>query len=292
MQAALAGRYQIERTVGSGAMAVVFQARRVDGGQVVALKVMRPEIGYEDGVVERFRIEARATAQLHHDNIVQLRAHGEAGEILWIEMDLVEGDSLETLLRAGPLPWERVARLLSQAAGALAYAHSCGIIHRDVKPANLLIPSATDRVLVTDFGVARIRDTARITATGMTVGTPGYMSPEQFYLDKELTPATDQYSLGVVAYQMITGTIPPPPDPDRPAGRITISSRTIRLLAPACPLQLAALAQRMLALDPRRRWPDLKEVSTAAAEIAATGVAAATSRPGDYLITALRRLLP
>jgi serine/threonine-protein kinase len=275
-------------------MAVVFRARRIDLGRAVALKVMRPETGYGDGIVERFRLESKAAAQLHHDNIVQMHAHGEVGDLLWIEMDLVDGNPLDAILQTGPMPWERAARFLSQAAGALAYAHARGVIHRDIKPANLLIPSATDRVMVTDFGVAKLRGEAGLTASGMSVGTPAYMSPEQCFLGGELTAATDQYSLGVVAYQMVTGTVPQSLDPGGQSLPSAVTPAAIRSLAQLCPPALTALIRGMLAFDAERRWPDLQQVSDAAHQIATTGTSTLCEPPRhrNRLVAALRRLIP
>lgn len=260
-------------------MAVVFRARRTDADDAVAIKVMRPELGYEDGVVERFRIEARAMGQLHHENIVEVREHGEVGRILWIEMQLVDGVPLDRLIRDGPLDWRRAARWLGQAAAALGYAHASGVIHRDIKPANLLISAGFDRLLIADFGIAKIVGASRLTATGTTVGTPAYMSPEQFAFDRELTAATDQYSLGAVAWEMITGTVPPAADSDEQRGWRKHARRQLLSLAPDCPPAFAGLIVRMLAADAEDRWPDLDLVSRAALEIAATGDAAAIAMP-------------
>jgi len=279
VQAALADRYRIEGPIGHGGMAVVFRARRTDGADPVAVKVMRPELGYEDGVVERFGIEALAMGQLHHENIVEVRAHGEAGKVLWIEMQLIDGEPLDRLLRNGPLDWRRAARLLGQAASALAYAHGAGVIHRDIKPANLLVAAGSDRLLIGDFGIAKIVGASRLTATGTTVGTPAYMSPEQFAFDREVTAATDQYSLGVVAWQMITGTVPPAADSDDWRGWTRSSSRRIRSQAPDCPSAFVTLIARMIAVDPDARWPDLAFVSRAALEIASTGHATSIPIP-------------
>jgi serine/threonine-protein kinase len=271
VQSALMGRYRIERPIGHGGMAVVFRACRVDDGVAVAIKVMRPELGYEDGVVERFRIEALAMGQLHHENIVEVRAHGEVGSILWIEMQLVDGAPLDILIRPGPLDWSRAARLLGQAASALAFAHVAGVIHRDIKPANLLVAAGSGRLLIADFGIARIVGASRLTATGTAVGTPAYMSPEQFAFDGEVTAATDQYSLGAVAWQMVTGMIPPAADSDDWRRWSKSACGRIRSLAPNCPAPLAILISRMIAVDPAARWPDLELVSRAAFEISVTG---------------------
>ena len=276
-------------------MAVVFRGRRTDGKHAVAIKVMRPEIGYEDGVVERFHIEGEVMAQLDHPHIVRINARGEDGEILWLEMDLVEGSSLAAVLKRGPVAWRRAARLIAEAADALAYAHARGVVHRDVKPANLLLTNAEDRLVVADFGIARIVDSRRLTATGVVVGTPSYMSPEQLAAKGEFVPASDQYALGAVAYEMITGTFP---ESGLKVGREGSVSRflrrkRLRSLGPACPHALGVLVARMLELRPENRWPDLGVVSRLAREIAETGTATSLQRrtPGRRIVAMFRRMI-
>ena len=293
IQAALADRYRIEERIGRGGMAVVYRATDLATGGPVAIKVMRPELGYEDGVVERFRIEARVMGHLRHENIVEVRAHGEAGNILWFEMQLIDGSSLDRVISDGPLDWRRAARLIAQAAGALAYAHRSGVIHRDVKPANLLVCSGSDHLRIVDFGIAKIVGASQLTATGITVGTPAYMSPEQFTYGRDLTTATDQYSLGVVAWQMITGLVPPALKGDSQRQRRRKKRGRVRSLAPECPPALATLIERMLAYDPGDRWPDLAFVSGAALEIATSGDAAAITAPTyrNRMYSALKKLL-
>jgi serine/threonine protein kinase len=285
----------LERRIGHGAMAMVFSARRIDGNRAVAIKVMRPEIGYEDGVVERFHIEGEVMAQLDHPHIVHINARGEAGEILWFEMDLVEGSSLAAVLQRGPIPWRRAARIVAEAADALAYAHSRGVVHRDVKPANLLLMQPADSVVIGDFGIARIVGTRRLTATGLVVGTPSYMSPEQFYSVGEFAATADQYSLGAVAYEMITGTAPPSAVSSGGGASARRSPRRapIRTLAPECPAPLAVLVGRMLAFRAEDRWPDLAVVSRLAREIAETGTATGLQRPGPggRIVAMLRRII-
>ncbi|MES2304510.1 MAG: serine/threonine-protein kinase [Gemmatimonadota bacterium] len=275
VQQALSGRYQIIRELGFGGMAVVYLAENLDFQRLVAIKVMRPEKGYEDGMAERFRTEAVAVAQLRHPHIIGVHARGEDGDILWFEMDFVPGESLETLLQQGPLDESRVARYLAQAADALAFAHAQGVIHRDIKPSNLLIDASTDYLVITDFGIAKIVGKTSLTETGMTVGTLGYMSPEQLAADRSLTATADQYSLGVVAYECITGARPFPGDSpgELVAAQVTRPPPSVTEMDPACPRDLAMLIHRMMALDPEERWPDLSIVKIAATEIASTGEA-------------------
>ena len=275
VQAALAGRYQVEGELGHGGMAVVFRAHNLNLDRAVAIKVMRPDKGYEEGVVDRFRTEAMAIAQLRHPNIIGVHARGEAGDILWFEMDLVDGGSLDKLICAKRLEPARAARFLADAAGALAYAHGKGVIHRDIKPSNLLVAAHADHLVVTDFGIAKILGTSTLTDAGMTVGTVAYMSPEQLRIGWQLTAATDQYSLGVVAYEMIAGGRPF--TADTPVQFAVIQATRplppLRTRAPGCPADLARLIERMLAIAPEDRWPDLTVVKRAAEEIALIGAA-------------------
>ena len=206
-----------------------------------------------------------AITNLRHPNIIVVHDRGEADEVLWFEMDLVDGGSLDRAIKAGPLDPRRAARILAGAADALAHAHARGIIHRDVKPSNLLLASKSDHLLVTDFGIAKILGTSTLTDAGMTIGTVAYMSPEQLAVGKDLTPATDQYSLGVVAYEMIAGVRPFAADTP---GQFAIMQATqplpsLRAKAPHCPPELAALIHRMLATRPSDRWPDLSIVKRA-----------------------------
>jgi serine/threonine protein kinase len=275
VQSSLADRYQVEREIGHGGMAVVFLAHRLDLPRPVALKVMRPEKGYEDGFVERFRSEAHAIAQLHHPHIIGVHAKGEQGEVLWFEMDYVDGGSLDTLIAAGPMEPRRAARFLAQAASGLAHAHAHQMVHRDIKPSNLLFAKDTDHLVITDFGIAKILGNSTLTETGMTIGTIAYMSPEQLASGRGLSPAADQYALGVVAYEMVAGCRPF--NADTP-GQFAVAQVTQPLppllsKAPRCPPDLAKLIERMLTVDPGARWPNLHVIKTAAEEIALTGSA-------------------
>jgi serine/threonine protein kinase len=292
VQQALAGRFRVDGELGHGGMAVVFRAHNINLDRPVAIKVMRPEKGYDEGVVDRFRTESLAVANLRHPNIIVVHDRGEADEILWFEMDLVDGGSLDRAIGTGPLDPRRAARLLAGAADALAYAHARGIIHRDIKPSNLLLGSKSDHLLVTDFGIAKILGTSTLTDAGMTIGTVAYMSPEQLAVGKDLTPATDQYSLGVVAYEMIAGVRPFSADTP---GQFAVMQATqplpsLRVKAPHCPPELATLIHRMLAIRPADRWPDLSIVKRTAEEIAITG--SSTSLKAAARSSAVRRLPP
>jgi len=204
---ALAGEYEIDREVGRGAMAVVYRAKEAGLGRRVALKVLPPEMTLSPELTERFKREARLAASLDHANIIPVYREGQAGRFLFMAMKFIEGRSLEAIIESqGPLPVQVVLHVLRSATSALAYAHDRGIVHRDIKSANILI-DGDGRVVVTDFGIARATEDANLTSTGTMVGTPYFMSPEQCAA-RRIGPQSDQYSLGVVAFQMLTGSVP------------------------------------------------------------------------------------
>ena len=204
---ALSGEYDIDREVGRGAMAVVYRATEAGLGRRVALKVLPPEMTLNRELTERFKREARLAASLEHPNIIPVYREGQSGRFLFMTMKFVEGRALEDIIASqGPLPVSVVLHVLRAATSALAYAHERGIVHRDIKSANILV-DRDGRVVVTDFGIARAAEDASLTSTGTMVGTPYFMSPEQCAA-RRIGPQSDQYSLGVVAFQMLTGSVP------------------------------------------------------------------------------------
>ena len=204
---ALTGEYDIDREVGRGAMAVVYRGIEAGLGRRVALKVLPPEMTLNRELTERFKREARLAASLEHPNIIPVYREGQAGRFLFMAMKFVEGRSLDDIIASqGPLPVTVVLQVLRSATSALAYAHERGIVHRDIKSANILV-DRDGRVVVTDFGIARAAEDANLTSTGTMVGTPYFMSPEQCAA-RRIGPQSDQYSLGVVAFQMLTGSVP------------------------------------------------------------------------------------
>jgi serine/threonine-protein kinase len=204
---ALTGEYDIDREVGRGAMAVVYRATEAGLGRRVALKVLPPQMTLNPEMTERFKRESRLAASLDHPNIIPVYREGQAGRFLFIAMKFIEGRSLEDVIEAqGPLPVSVVLHVMRSATAALAYAHDRGIVHRDIKSANILI-DRDGRVVVTDFGIARAAEDGSLTSTGTMVGTPYFMSPEQCAA-RRIGPQSDQYSLGVVAFQMLTGSVP------------------------------------------------------------------------------------
>ena len=209
LKTALADRYAIERELGAGGMATVYLAHDVKHDRKVAVKVLRPELSAVLGA-ERFLNEIKVTANLQHPNILALYDSGEADTFLYYVMPFVEGESLRSKLnREKQLGIEETIRITQSVAAALQYAHERDILHRDIKPDNILIQSG--QALVADFGIALAINQAagtRLTETGLSLGTPYYMSPEQATADRELTGKTDIYSLACVTYEMFTGDPP------------------------------------------------------------------------------------
>ncbi|MCL4866405.1 MAG: serine/threonine protein kinase, partial [Gemmatimonadales bacterium] len=208
LTAALADRYRIDRELGAGGMATVYLADDLRHERKVALKVLRPELAAVIGA-ERFLKEIKVTANLQHPHILGLIDSGEVDGLLWYAMPFVEGESLRDLLqREKQLPIPDAVRIATEVAGALDYAHRHGVIHRDIKPENILLHDGS--ALVADFGIALAASTAgtRMTETGMSLGTPHYMSPEQAMGEREISARSDVYALGCITYEMLTGDPP------------------------------------------------------------------------------------
>ena len=208
LRAALVDRYVIERELGRGGMATVYLARDLKHGRFVALKVLSPALAASLGA-DRFLREIELAARLQHPHIVPVFDSGDAAGVLWYTMPYVEGETLRARLdRERQLPLDEAVRIASEAARALEYAHQHGVLHRDVKPENLLL-TTDGSTLVADFGIARSwNETDGLTATGLVVGTPGYMSPEQAAGERTLDARSDVYALGSVLYEMLAGEMP------------------------------------------------------------------------------------
>jgi serine/threonine-protein kinase len=256
---AVANQYEIECEIGRGGMAVVYRARDIRLNRTVALKVLPPELAYDPAIRMRFTREAQTSAQLSHAHIVPIYDVGEREGIAYFVMGLVTGGNLASLLAREPRqPISEVRRLASEVADALAYAHLRGVIHRDIKPDNILLDGLSGRAMVTDFGIARAVEAGpRLTLTGVAVGTPAYMSPEQAVGDREVDGRSDIYSLGIVAYQMLTGRVPF-------AGTNSVAlllkhvgepPRPITELRPETPRPLREAIERALSKDAEDRWP-------------------------------------
>src|SRR5919205_1040768 len=209
LTAALAGQYAVGRVLGRGGMATVYEAEDLRHHRRVAIKVLDPELGAVLGA-ERFLREIRVTAGLHHPHILPLHDSGESGGCLYYVMPLVDGEPLrERLTRERQLSVEEAVRIAVAVAGALDYAHRRGVVHRDLKPENVLLQDG--QPVVADFGIALAVSRAggaRITATGLSLGTPQYMSPEQATGDRVVDGRSDVYSLGAVLYEMLAGEPP------------------------------------------------------------------------------------
>jgi eukaryotic-like serine/threonine-protein kinase len=264
LASALTGRYAIERELGRGGMATVYLAKDVRHDRPVALKVLHPDLAAVLGA-ERFQREIRLAARLQHPHILSVHDSGDAGGLLWFTMPYVEGESLrDRLRREKQLPVRDALRIAREAAEALEYAHQHGVVHRDIKPENILLtgkPSAGAwHALVADFGIARALDQAetgdKLTQTGLTVGTPAYMSPEQASGERELDGRTDIYSLGVVLYEMLAGE-PPFAGPTAQAivaRRFTEAPRPLRSLRDSVPETAEQAVNRALARTPADRF--------------------------------------
>jgi serine/threonine protein kinase len=201
------GNYQIVAEIGRGGMAVVYRAYQPSLNREVAIKVLPPQFTFDQQFVERFVREAQAAASLRHPHIIVIHDVAEQNGLYYIVMELLTGRTLRQLIeQEGALPPARAARLVEQIASALDYAHRRGFVHRDVKPDNIFVDQG-DRVTLTDFGIAKAAWGTQLTKTGMLVGTPQYMSPEQAQ-GEDVGPATDIYALGIVAYQMLSGRVP------------------------------------------------------------------------------------
>src|ERR1051325_4036513 len=208
--AAIGDRFDVLGELGRGGMAVVYRARDVRLRRPVALKVLPPDLAFREGVRARCLREAEMAPRLSHPNIVPIYAADESMGIAWLAMALVEGETLGGKMSRGPATsFPDARRVLAEVADALAYAHSHGVVHRDIKPDNILLDRESGRAVVTDFGIARAAEAdARLTVTGIAVGTPTYMSPEQALGERDVDGRSDMYSLAVVGYQMLAGSPP------------------------------------------------------------------------------------
>jgi serine/threonine-protein kinase len=258
IRTALADRYRVEGEIGQGGMATVYLAHDLKHDRRVALKVLRSELTAGLGA-ERFVQEIGIAAKLSHPHILPLFDSGEADGLLYYVMPYVEGESLDDrLAREGRLSAEEAVRLTDQIASALTYAHERGVVHRDIKPGNILL--AGDQAVVADFGIARAVAAAsadRLTGSGTVVGTPAYMAPEQALGDGSVDGRTDVYGLGCVVFEMLTGE--PPFKGKDPAAllamRLSDASVSLRESDPALPLFLDRAVSRALATDPDQRFP-------------------------------------
>src|SRR5688572_28235779 len=273
LASAIGQRYEIADEIGRGGMGVVFRARDVRLRRSVAIKLLPPELAFRDEVRSRFLREAQTAAQLSHPNVVPIYSVDEVDGLVFFVMALVEGESLGAYIkREGRVPLDFARRVLGDVADALTYAHARSIIHRDIKPDNILMDRVTGRTLVSDFGIARAAEgDSRLTATGIAVGTPAYMSPEQAIGERDIDGRSDLYSLGIVGYQMLTGELPfaATNTPSMLMKHINQAPRPIRELRPDLPAGLAHGIDRAMAKQPDQLWPDAAAFRDALANDAA-----------------------
>ena len=260
----LTGRYEVKKLLGAGGMASVFLADEIGLERPVAIKVLPPELSRDEGLVARFQREARTAARLDHPHIIPIhRVESEAG-LHYFVMKYVPGNSLESLLEAPePIPLTTATRILREAATALGHAHARGVVHRDVKPANIMLDEG-GRVVLTDFGIARAGESTHLTQTGMIIGTPHYMAPEQA-LGHEVDGRADQYALGVVAYEMLARQCPFTGDSAHTIiyKHIHEPPRSVGSLRPDLPPHVVEAIAIALTKDPKDRFATMEEFARA-----------------------------
>jgi len=263
LKSGLHDRYRIERQLGEGGMAVVFRATDLKHNRQVAVKVLRPELAAIIGA-DRFLREIHVTAQLQHPHILPLYDSGAVGDLLYYVMPLIEGETLrDRLARERQLPVDEVVTLVQAVAGALDYAHRQGVLHRDIKPENILLHDR--QPLLADFGIALAPDGERLTRTGLSIGTPSYMSPEQTAGDRQIDARSDIYALGCVAYECLTGE-PPFTGPTHQAlvaAVMTGDPKPLLERRPSVPEAAAGAIHRALERLPADRFATAAEFATA-----------------------------
>ncbi|TDD33931.1 serine/threonine protein kinase, partial [Nonomuraea terrae] len=273
----LAGRYRLDTRIGAGGMGEVWRGEDIVLARTVAVKVLLPGRMQDPGFVARFQAEARAMATINHSGVVDVYDYGLSGDTVYLVMKFVDGEPLDRLLgRLGRIPPQAAMELIAQAASALQAVHDQGIVHRDVKPGNLLVQRDGTLVL-TDFGIARSDLANRLTDAGMVLGTAAYCAPEQAE-GAPVTPAVDIYALGVVAYECLVGQRPF--DGESP---VTIALKHIREAPPPLPQEIPQAVRTLvdiaLSKDPARRYPSARAMSEAARAIASGQVPTAPEPP-------------
>ena len=288
LRAALGDRYEVDRLVGEGGMATVYLATDLRHGRKVAIKTLRAELAASIGA-DRFLREIRVAANLQHPNVLGLYDSGEANGILFYVMPFIEGESLRARLnREQQLPLHDAVRITREAAEALAYAHEHGVVHRDIKPENILLQNG--HALVADFGIARAVDAAgeKLTQTGMAVGTPHYMSPEQSLGADHADGRSDIYSLGCVLYELLAGQ----PPFDGPNSRAILARHameqvpSIRIVRQSVPEELEDAVLQALEKTPADRFQKMSELAELLADLEPT---LATRRTSSRGVPAVRR---
>ena len=258
----LAPAYELESEIGRGGMGIVYCARDKRLKRQVAVKLLPPELAFRTDIRSRFLREAETAAQLSHPNIVPIYTVEERDNLVYFIMAFIAGDNLAKRLQdEGAMEAEEVRRILREVADALAYAHKRNVVHRDIKPDNILLDADSGRAMVTDFGIARAltdKNDSRLTATGMAIGTPAYMSPEQSAGESEIDGRSDLYSLGVVGYQMAVGDLPfnAPNTPSMLVKHLSERPMPVEQRRPDLPADLSRVIMMLLEKDPAYRFPD------------------------------------
>jgi eukaryotic-like serine/threonine-protein kinase len=289
----IAGRYELLELVGAGGMSNVFRAHDRLLERTVAIKMLHDQLGADEDYVERFRREARAVAQLSHPNIVTVIDRGQEDGRQYIVFEYIEGDSLKQVVAEGPLAVEDAVDLAVQVGEALAFAHDRGLVHRDVKPQNVLL-TEEGRAKVTDFGIARTLDVKGVTQTGTVLGTSDYIAPEQAR-GQQVDRKTDIYSLGAVVYELLTGEVPYEGD-----NFVAVAMQHVHEPVPSLlerrrglPLRLDLAVQRAMAKDPDDRFDSMhdfvRELEACRAEAANGRGEGATMIVSDRVARRLRR---
>ncbi len=289
------GKYKILQRLGRGGMAEVYKANQTTLDRFVAFKVISPLFTDDPDFLRRFEREAKAVAALRHPNIVQVFDYDVAGNLPYMVMEFIEGETLKALLdklarHRQTLPFMQSVRIVREMGQALAYAHQQGIVHRDLKPANVMLDKG-GRVILTDFGVAKMFSSQTLTATGTTTGTPAYMSPEQA-LGQSADHRTDLYALGVLLYELVTGQVPF--DADTPLAVMLKHAHaqrpSARGLRPDLPEGLERIILKSMARDANERFQTADEMITALGNLATAAqipipASAAAAQPNESLDT-------
>jgi serine/threonine protein kinase len=279
-------RYQVGRRLGEGGMSYVYRAQDVESGAPVAVKILLPRLSRDPAAVERLRREATIAMRLDHPNVCPILRMGESDRIIYLVMPYLEGEPLsEHESRRGPFGVSEAVPLLVQICHGLQHAHELQIIHRDLKPENvMLVPDGTSdagepqyQAVVMDFGLAKERragpEVAKLTATGIVLGTPEFMSPEQIR-GKPLDGRSDVYAIGILAFELFTGQLPfaGKSAQETMIARLRGSPAKLRDLRAELPSKLEAVIQRCLALDPAERFQSMEELAHGFESVVATGV--------------------
>lgn len=272
LRQATLGEYEIVQEIGQGGMATVYMAHEIALDRKVALKVMSPQFVHGAEMIARFKREARTAAGLTHPHIIPIYAVRESQQLLFFVMKYIHGRALDQILQdVGALPFPMVRSILGDIGSALDYAHRQGVVHRDVKPGNIMIDEEGFAV-ITDFGIARALEGESLTRSGTTVGTPSYLSPEACS-GEPVGTAADQYALGVVGYEMITGQLPFSADSSLGMmyAQVHTQPRSSEQFRPDCPPDLRDAVMRMLQKNPNDRFPTMREAAQAASGMRISG---------------------